>query len=316
MSAQSVILSIGHTRKFPLPSSAGTGYVWMLAELPSGAWLEGIEDSGAGVPGGTTTRTFVIYGAREGAGTLRFVLARPWEPLNIADQRSYAVQVRHGGTIIPLYAAALQEAKASGDTARMRQLAAQAEQQLGSSADIAAALSDVKAELGKGPTLHPLYGGAIQDATRSGDLTRMKTVAAEARAHADDPEVAAALPALEAAIAGHEHNTSWAVPPYGVAIQQAIARGDVDAMQRTKADAEKHIADLQRSLKDLDTAIGDGKHPHFIPLYAVSLQQALASGDLARMRSAVAQAEALSDPGPEIKSALAQVKAHLGKVSA
>lgn len=212
MGAESVVISIGHTRKFSLQSSAGTGYVWMLAELPQGAWLEGVEDSGAGGPGGPSTRTFSLFGAKEGAGTLRFVLARPWEPLSIAEQRDYSVRVHSGTVVVPLYAAALQQAKASGDTARMRELVAQAEQQLGSSAEIQAALADVKAVLGKeqhiekhegkGAVPAPLYAVAIQKAAASGDFARMKAVAAQAEALPDQsPEIKSALVELKAHMA-------------------------------------------------------------------------------------------------------------------
>jgi hypothetical protein len=33
------------------------------------------------------------------------------------------------------------------------------------------------------------------------------------------------------------------VPPYGVAIQQAVASGDLKQMKKTAADAEKHLQD-------------------------------------------------------------------------
>jgi hypothetical protein len=318
MSVETVVISIGQTRKFSLQSSAGTGYVWMLAELPPGAWLEAVEDSGAGGPGGPSTRTFSLFGAKEGAGTLRFALARPWEPLSVADQRVYSVRVQPSTIIVPLYAAALQQAKASGDTGRMRELAAQAEQQLGSSADIQSALADVKEELGKQQhsTIHPLYGVAIQQAIRSGDLSRMKALAAQAEEHAGgNAEIAAALPALKAEIAKHGQNAGFSVPPYGVAIQQAIARGDLEGMKKAKADAERYIADVQGALDGLKGEISrhEGKGAAPVPLYAVSIHQAAASGDLARMKVVAAQADALSDQSPEIKSALAELKAQIAK---
>jgi hypothetical protein len=33
------------------------------------------------------------------------------------------------------------------------------------------------------------------------------------------------------------------VPPYGVAVQQAVASGDVDRMRQVKEDAEKYLAE-------------------------------------------------------------------------
>lgn len=49
--------------------------------------------------------------------------------------------------VVMLYAAALQEATASGDLARMKQIAAQAEAQLANNAEIASALAAIKAEI-------------------------------------------------------------------------------------------------------------------------------------------------------------------------
>jgi hypothetical protein len=33
------------------------------------------------------------------------------------------------------------------------------------------------------------------------------------------------------------------IPPYGVAIQQAVASGDLSQMKKTAADAEQHLRD-------------------------------------------------------------------------
>jgi len=318
MSISAVVISVGHTRKFALTSNAGTGYVWMVAELPAGAWLEGIEDSGGIVPGGSTTRTFLIYGAREGAGNLRFVLARPWEPLSVADERTYAVRVRSGSPIIPLYAVALQAAKASGDTNRMRELAALAEEQVGSAAEVGAALADVKAELSKQGwgTIHPLYAVTIQQAARSGDLAKMKAVAAQAESlAASSPDIAAALSSLKAEIAGGESPGHHIITPYGAAITQAIARGDVAGMQQVLSQSRAHIADLQAAMSALESEIAKHHGPAgpVTTLYGVTISQAAASGDVARMKAVAAQADALTDQSPEIKSALASLKAEIAK---
>lgn len=45
------------------------------------------------------------------------------------------------------------------------------------------------------------------------------------------------------------------VPPYGEAIRGAIARGDVQEMKNTAASARKWVADVQSTLKQLDSAI-------------------------------------------------------------
>lgn len=256
-----IVISIGHTRKFSLTSNAGTGYVWMLADAPSGAWLEGIEDLGGVVPGGSTTRTFLVYGAREGSGKLRFVLARPWEPTTIADERVYSVHIRTGSPIVPLYAVALQAAKASGDTARMRELAALAEEHVSSTPDISAALADVKSELSKSGwgTIHPLYAVTIQQAAASGDLARMKAVAGQAEAlGSPSPEIAAALSSLKAEIASTETPASpghATITPYGAAITQAIAQGDVAGMKRVLAQTQGYVSELQGAMTALQGEI-------------------------------------------------------------
>ncbi|MEA2184050.1 MAG: hypothetical protein QOF69_3235 [Solirubrobacteraceae bacterium] len=49
-----------------------------------------------------------------------------------------------------------------------------------------------------------------------------------------------------------------AVPPYGVAIQQARAIGDIDEMRKIAAEAEEHVAehgDVVRALEELKAEI-------------------------------------------------------------
>ena len=45
------------------------------------------------------------------------------------------------------------------------------------------------------------------------------------------------------------------LPPYGEAIRGAIVRGDVQEMKNTAATARKWVADVQTTLKQLDSAI-------------------------------------------------------------
>lgn len=264
-------IGIGQSRAFAFNSSSGTGYVWMLAALPPGALLESIQTSSSGAPGAPLTTTFVIVGAADGLGTLRFVLVRPWQPANVMGEQSYQVRIGHSSPIMPLYAAALQHAKSSGDVARMRELASQAQQQLGSSADIAKALGEVQQEL----NARGAGGGALRG--------------------------------------------SHPIPPYGVAIQEAIASGDVTAMRRAETSAVSHLNDVQQALgalRDQLARSGDGGATGgpVIALYGVSLQQALASGDIARMRSVVSQAEASHDLPADAQAALAEVKGYLAQL--
>ena len=50
--------------------------------------------------------------------------------------------------------------------------------------------------------------------------------------------------------------TSGAVPPYGEAIRQAAARGDVAEMRKAAASARKWIKDAQAALEKLEARLG------------------------------------------------------------
>jgi hypothetical protein len=144
-----VIINIGSTHNFNLRGSAGTGYAWMLADLPKGTWLESVEITASALPGGPYTQTFIVFGAHEGKGTLRFVLVRPWEPNRIVDEQVFQLRVQKGSPIVALYAVAIQQAAASGDLARMKALAADAEKVAGKNSHIDAALPHLKSEIAK-----------------------------------------------------------------------------------------------------------------------------------------------------------------------
>ncbi|HEX8721137.1 MAG TPA: DUF1843 domain-containing protein [Pyrinomonadaceae bacterium] len=51
---------------------------------------------------------------------------------------------------------------------------------------------------------------------------------------------------------------SGAVPPYGVAIREAAARGDAAEMRRVAASARKWIRDAQAALERLEKRLGQG----------------------------------------------------------
>lgn len=322
MSNGEFVIEPGQTRKISLTTSSGTGFVWMLSELPSSTWLEAIEDSSASTPGGTGTRTFLLYGASPGSGLLVFKLARPWEPLKVADERTYRVHVQPGHTypVYPLYAAALQEARNSGDTARMIQLERLAEAQLGSSAEIGRALADLKTEISHrsglvGTSSQALYAGAIHEAVRSGDLQRMKSLSSRAAGAEHDPQVASLLPYLRSEIRNLEQHRGMPVTPYGVAIHEAIASGDPDRMRRAEADAQSYLQTIQGDLESLRAEISRGRGS-VVPLYAASIQDALASGDLVRMRSVANQADSTPNLPPEAQAALRELHAHLSHANA
>jgi hypothetical protein len=45
------------------------------------------------------------------------------------------------------------------------------------------------------------------------------------------------------------------VPPYGIAIREAVARGDAAEMKKVAAAARKHLSDVQTALDKLSTAM-------------------------------------------------------------
>ena len=49
--------------------------------------------------------------------------------------------------------------------------------------------------------------------------------------------------------------TGGPVPPYGVAIKEALARGDVAQMRKVANSARKHLKDVQAALARLEKAI-------------------------------------------------------------
>lgn len=52
--------------------------------------------------------------------------------------------------------------------------------------------------------------------------------------------------------------TSGAVPPYGVAIREAAARGDASEMRKVAASARKWINDAQAALTKLEEKLSKG----------------------------------------------------------
>lgn len=119
----------------------------------------------------------------------------------------------------PLYAAAIQEARASGDVQQMRQVRERARTEGADDPEIQSALRELDTEIerqgggggygGDGGTIRTLYGPAIQQARASGDLQQMRDVARRAETEgAADPEVQSALGDLRAEISRLESSGS------------------------------------------------------------------------------------------------------------
>jgi Domain of unknown function (DUF1843) len=108
---------------------------------------------------------------------------------------------------IVLYAAAMQQARQSGDRQKMQELAERARREGSNDPEIQSALRELEAELGgtggSGGRNEPrmLYAEAMQQARVSGDVQKMRELAQRARTEgAGDPEIQAALAELEAEI--------------------------------------------------------------------------------------------------------------------
>lgn len=135
-----------------LDNSASTGHRWMLEQLPGCVMLEDVETvlpQGPMMPGRPVKRVFTFFADKAGNGTIRFGLVRlTVTPPQVVDQLAYLVHVDGGGIHpMPLYAAAIGDVIAKGDLAKMKELAASAEDYLAKGADIQGALAKLKAEI-------------------------------------------------------------------------------------------------------------------------------------------------------------------------
>lgn len=99
---------------------------------------------------------------------------------------------------------------------------------------------------------------------------------------------------MSANSANHGHP----IPPYGIAMTDAIASGDTAKMSAARDAAFAHLAtsaDVARLLPELEKAI-KAKGGPIRPLYAVTIQDAVARGDaaeLSRLKGEVASYSAL-----------------------
>lgn len=146
-------IQLGQTDNISFADNAGsTGYQWMLADLPNNVFLVDVEYEAPAnpMPGRGGRRIFTIIGAHVGRGKLTFVQVRPWDINNPAQKISYMVEVEgvSPGPIV-LYGVALSEARARGDLAEMKALAAKAREALDSQGDLAKALAEIEAEIKK-----------------------------------------------------------------------------------------------------------------------------------------------------------------------
>lgn len=105
------------------------------------------------------------------------------------------------------------------------------------------------------------------------------------------------------------------VPPYGVAIQDAIASGEIDKMRQVAHDAELYLQEFGeigeglRKLRSEIERLAGGSHGGAVqPLYGVVIRGAIQSGDPARMQDVALQAQALLSQADEMRDALAELQ--------
>ena len=114
------------------------------------------------------------------------------------------------------------------------------------------------------------------------------------------------------------------VPPYGTAIHDAIASGDINRMRKVAADAEAYIrqhGDLGQSLKALQQEIaqlaGSARSgaADMVP-YGDPMRAAVVSGDVDRMKHMIQIAEAWLSRVSDVQSALVDLKVEVAKRTA
>ena len=105
------------------------------------------------------------------------------------------------------------------------------------------------------------------------------------------------------------------LPPYGNAIQDALASGDHDKMRQVADDAEKYLqeyGEIGDGLKKLRAAIGGGSYGGGIhTLYGPALRAAAESGDTDKLKELAQQAEDALRQADDVRTALEDVRGKL-----
>lgn len=83
------------------PMDALNGYVWLMRGLPECIALESTHDEAPINPshGRMNSRVFRVVGCHQGDGLIRCVLARPWDPGEVVEERRFRMVV--GSTTSP-----------------------------------------------------------------------------------------------------------------------------------------------------------------------------------------------------------------------
>lgn len=134
---------------------------------------------------GSTTPTFYLNGTfqdtwQHGWVSYRYLVDGEWHHQTQTIQAEESPSLQPHQHFIPLYAAALQQASATGSLLELKQLAATAQAQLNQSDDIHQALTKLNAHIAEReassvPAMP--YGVAVQQAISSGNLSQLKQLA-------------------------------------------------------------------------------------------------------------------------------------------
>lgn len=107
------------------------------------------------------------------------------------------------------------------------------------------------------------------------------------------------------------------VPMYAVAIHEAVKSGNINAMKTVLAEAEAYLkdhGDVSAALELLKVEIARIKHKAGpIPLYGVVIHEAIAAGDVERMKEVLAAAEAQLAESGDVRAALTALRAALSE---
>lgn len=106
------------------------------------------------------------------------------------------------------------------------------------------------------------------------------------------------------------------IPLYAVAMQEAVASGDRQAMRTVLDRARTEGSDdpeIQRVAQQLEAALGGGGKSEPRPLYAVPMQEALASGDTTRMRELADRADREGSEDPEVRRLASELRAAVSR---
>lgn len=106
------------------------------------------------------------------------------------------------------------------------------------------------------------------------------------------------------------------IPLYGVAMQEAEASGDEQAMRTLVERARREGGDdpeIAHARERLEAALARGSRSEPRTLYAPPMQEALRSGDRQRMRELADRADREGSDDPEVRSLAGQLRAELDR---